>query len=404
MNAAEVKAKVCFLGGARYSKPLDAVTQKKFQALAGLAEMFVVGFSQDVRPRRFKQHARFYLLPKFPLSLLRYVATFVAGSALAVWVVVHHRVRVLVAQSPYEGFAAALAKRIAGFLGWRVAVIVESHGDFEDSLFLQRRIWFSGIYRMFMRRIATFALREADLLRSVSCSTREQLRQWAPSKPLVQFMTWTDLEAFWQAGEARTGATGCSILYAGVITPLKGIHHLIAAFARIADGFPETSLAVVGRWENAEYARRIAREVERLGLNGRVRFIGEIPHRQLARWMAGSLVLVLPSLSEGLARVVVEAMACGTPVIGSRVGGIPEVVEDGVTGFLVPPGDEDALADRLRWVLANPEASRAMGQQARAFASRFFSTEEYVKGYRRLFAMAEDVLQGRPPDHAPAPF
>ncbi|MGQ9663699.1 MAG: glycosyltransferase, partial [Kiritimatiellia bacterium] len=84
-----------------------------------------------------------------------------------------------------------------------------------------------------------------------------------------------------------------------------------------------------------------------------------------------------------------------TAVIGSRVGGIPEMVQDGVNGFLVPPGDEEALADRLRWVLTHPDEVRAMGERAREFARSFFSTEAYVEGYRRLLAMAEAARQGR---------
>jgi len=76
--------KVCFLGGARYSQPLDAASEKKWRLLSGLGEMFVIGFSQDIRPRRFTQHAHFYLLPKFPLPVFRYLAMFTIGPALAV--------------------------------------------------------------------------------------------------------------------------------------------------------------------------------------------------------------------------------------------------------------------------------------------------------------------------------
>ena len=112
--------------------------------------------------------------------------------------------------------------------------------------------------------------------------------------------------------------------------------------------------------------------------------------------MAEADVLVLPSVSEGLGRVVFEAMACGTPVIGSRVGGIAEMIEDGENGFLVPPGDVEVLAERLRWVLSNPQETCEMGRRARTFAKRFFSTEAYLDAYRRLFQKATEVLHGSP--------
>ena len=384
--------KVCFLGGARYSQPLDATSEKKWRLLSGLGEMFVIGFSPDIRPRRFTQHAHFYLLPKFPLPVFRYLAMFTIGPALAFWLILRHGVRVLVAQSPYEGFAAAIAKVLARLVGLQVVLIVENHGDFEVSLFLQRRVRCRSLYRWLMRRTARFALRRANLLRAISNSTRKQLETWSPGKTIVQFPTWTDIEAFLKAGESER-AREPVILYAGVLIPRKGIHHLIRAFARVVQEFPEARLEIVGRDENPEYAEELRREVARLGLNGRVSFVGEVSQVELANKMRRFCIFVLPSLSEGLGRVVVEAMATGTPVVGSRVGGIPEMVQDGLTGFLVPPGDEEALAERLRWVLKHPQEAEAMGRRAREFARSFFSSEAYLAGYKRLFEMAEEVLK-----------
>ena len=384
--------KVVFIGGARYSQPLDATSEKKWRLLSGLGEMFVIGFSQDIRPRRFTQHAHFYLLPKFPLPVFRYLAIFTIGPALAFWLILRHGVRILVAQSPYEGFAAAIAKVLACLVGLQVVLIVENHGDFEVSLFLQRRVRCRSLYRWLMRRTARFALRHANLLRAVSNSTRNQLETWSPGKTIVQFPAWTDVDAFLKAGESERTKESV-ILYAGVLIPRKGIHHLIRAFARVVQEFPEARLEIVGRDENPEYAEELRREVARLGLNGRVSFVGEVSQVELANKMRRFCIFVLPSLSEGLGRVVVEAMATGTPVVGSRVGGIPEMVQDGLTGFLVPPGDEEALAERLRWVLKHPQEAEAMGRRAREFARSFFSSEAYLAGYKRLFEMAEEVLK-----------
>jgi len=88
-------------------------------------------------------------------------------------------------------------------------------------------------------------------------------------------------------------------------------------------------------------------------------------------------------------------MATGVPVIATAVSGIPEIIQNEITGFLVPPGDEEALAERLRWVLKHPQEAKAMGHRAREFARSFFSPEAYLAGYRRLFEMAEEVLKSR---------
>jgi glycosyltransferase involved in cell wall biosynthesis len=386
--------KVCFIGGARYSQPLDRTSEKKWRLLSELGEMFVIGFSQDLRPRRFTQHAHFYLLPKFPLPVLRYLAMFTVGSVLVFWLILRHGVRILAAQSPYEGFAAAVAKVLARLVGFQVVLIVENHGDFEVSLFLQRQVRCQNLYRWLMRRTARFALQHADLLRAVSNSTRKQLEIWLPEKPIVKFPTWTDIEVFLKAGE-DDGVREPVVLYAGVLTPLKGVHHLLHAFAKVAQEFPEVRLEIVGRDENPEYAEELRQEVFRLRLNGRVSFVGEVPQVELANRMRRSRVFVLPTYSEGLPRVVFEAMATGVPVIATAVSGIPEIIQNEITGFLVPPGDEEALAERLRWVLKHPQEAKAMGHRAREFARSFFSPEVYLAGYRRLFEMAKEVLKSR---------
>lgn len=392
--------KIVFLGGARYSRPLDATSAKKYEALAQLGDVFVIAFSQDPKPRRFAEHAEFYLFPKWPLPVLRYLTMFIAGPWLTLWLIWRRKVRVLVAQSPYEGFAAAWAKIVARWLWCRVALVVENHGDFEESLFLQRWVWIPWLYRRLMQWVAHFALRHADLLRVVSNSTWEQLQRWAPGKSVVQFPTWTDIEIFLQAGANRPIDNAPTVLYAGVLIPRKGVHHLIQAFFRIANDFPDAKLIIVGRNENPTYGESLRSEVDRLDLDGRVQFVGEVSQTELARQMAQAQVCVLPTYSEGLPRVVFEAMAAGTPVIATPVSGIPDVIQDGVTGLLCSPGDEAMLAERLRWILAHPREARFMGKRAEEFARSFFSTGAYVNEYRRLFIMAENMLQGRRAEHA----
>jgi glycosyltransferase involved in cell wall biosynthesis len=388
----EVVIKACFIGSARYSQPLDTTSEKKFRALKPLGELFVIGFSQDLRPRRFTQHSRFYLLPKLPLPVLRYAEMFVLGPLLALWLIFRQGVRVLVAQSPYEGVAGALTKKVADWLGYNVALVVESHGDFEESLFIQRRIRLPRCYRFLMRRVAGFTLREANVLRAVSHSTGAQLERWVSAKPLMQFPAWTDIKIFLQAGLNNLNFPTQDILYAGVLTPLKGVHHLINAFASIAKDFPQARLILVGREENQRYVTALKDQVSRYGLGGRAEFVKEMPQADLAERMRSACVFVLPSTSEGLGRVVVEAMAAGTPVIGSDVGGIPEMVKNGVTGWLVPSEDEIMLADRLRWVLEHPHEAHDMGRYAHGFAESFFSTEAYVNGYRQIFEASQTML------------
>ncbi len=382
---------VCFFSSVQYSEPLDSTSAKKYRALKELGDVIVIGFSTTLRPRAFEQEARFYLLPWLPTPVLRYPFLYTVGSVLAVRAALRGDPSVLVAQSPYEGFAAALVRSAARLLGKRVALVVESHGDFEAAPFLQRRPSFPSAYRFLVRRLSRFSLNRSDALRAISAATRKQLEAWAPGKPIVQFPTWTDIQPFIEAGTTKKPKTHERVLlYVGVLTPLKAVDVLISAFAGIRDRPLDSRLVLIGRAEDPAYAKRLSEEARALGIASDVQFLGAMPQEDLASHMAGALALVLPSLSEGLGRVVFEAMACGTTVVASRVGGIVELVSDGRTGFLVPPGDVSALAEKLEWVLRHPEKARAMGEEAREFARQFFSAESYVSGYKRLLEQAAE--------------
>ena len=394
--------RICFLGGARFHQPLDVTDRKKFAALSSLGAILVIGVAQGLRPRVFTEHGHFYLLPQAPLRVLRYLEIWLGGALILAWLILRHDVRLIVAQGPYEGVAGAAIKKIAGWFGWRVFLVVEVHGDFAGSVFFERRIGFADLYRFLMKHAARFSFRQADVLRAISSSTQAQLRRWEPTKTIVQFPAWTDIDAFRMAAQASSERDGERILYAGVLTPLKGVHRLIDAFALIAGEFPRSRLLIVGRRQNQIYAEQLRQQVARLDLADRIEFMPAVAQGELALLMARSAVVVLPSLSEGLGRVLIEAMATATPVIGTNIGGIPDLIDNGVNGFLVPPDDAPAVAQRLRRIFTTPRRARAMGQAGQTFASKFFSAEIYLNGYRKIFQQARGGGEAR--QHAIANF
>jgi glycosyltransferase involved in cell wall biosynthesis len=102
---------VCFIGGARYSSPLDATSEKKLRLLKALGELFVIGFSKNLRPRQCNEHAHFYLMPNLPIPLLRYVEVFVLGPLIIFWVIVRHGVQVLVNKAPTKVWLVSWPRR-----------------------------------------------------------------------------------------------------------------------------------------------------------------------------------------------------------------------------------------------------------------------------------------------------
>jgi glycosyltransferase involved in cell wall biosynthesis len=155
-----------------------------------------------------------------------------------------------------------------------------------------------------------------------------------------------------------------ALAFAGRLTAAKSLGVLLEAVARV----PEVSLVVAGDGEEREDA---AARAAALGLDGRVRFAGALPREQVLSLLAAADAVVLASAWENFPHVLVEALALGTPAIATRVGGVPEIVEDGVSGLLVPPGDPEALADAVRRFLADPELQARLREGARAAGERY---------------------------------
>ena len=163
---------------------------------------------------------------------------------------------------------------------------------------------------------------------------------------------------------------------------VKRVSALIRAFAALAHEHPHADLLIAGEGPDGEKLRKLAAELA----PGRVRFLG---------WKSGAGALaplynvaecmVLPSLSEGFPAVVGEAMACGTPVLASRVGGVTELVIEGQTGWLIPPGDDEALLARLSFILAHPGVVASTRPQARAMAERRVSTAAVAPALKDCF-------------------
>lgn len=145
---------------------------------------------------------------------------------------------------------------------------------------------------------------------------------------------------------------GPELLFVGDLTGDKGIRELLEALDELARRGLAVRLQVAGE---GPLARELEQRAARPGDVPRVRRLGSLPASELARWYRGVDLLVLPSRAEGTPLVVMEALSSGLPVVASRVGGIPDLVDDGRTGLLVPPGDSRALARALEEVLADPE-------------------------------------------------
>jgi glycosyltransferase involved in cell wall biosynthesis len=180
------------------------------------------------------------------------------------------------------------------------------------------------------------------------------------------------------------GANGAPVVGSvGCLAARKDYPNLLDALALLEQRGRKFHAVLVGEGKERE---ALERQVERLGLGGRVRFLGERP--DVERLLPGMDVFVLPSREEGIPNALLEAMAAGRPAVATAVGGTPEVMRDGETGWLVPPRDSAALAEALEAALRDPaEASRRGAAAQRAVRERM-SIESMVEHHQRFYAAA----------------
>jgi glycogen(starch) synthase len=172
------------------------------------------------------------------------------------------------------------------------------------------------------------------------------------------------------------------VVFVGRLAPQKGVRTLVTA-ARLLEN-PYAQILLVG---DGPERVDLERESRRPGGGNRVHFLGFVQHEHIPAVLAHADLLVLPSIYEELGTVLLEAMWLGLPIVASKSGGIPEVVTDGVSGLLVPPGDSEALARAIDRVLSSPDLARQLGEAARKRAKDYdweMLAERVLEVYRDL--------------------
>jgi glycosyltransferase involved in cell wall biosynthesis len=366
--------RVLFVGRTRYAAPLALTHARKFEALGERLDYRVLGSAS----RAGQMVPRFRLLSPIsprPLDgLLFYLRLPISiASELRSF-----RPDAVIAQSPYEGLAALIGRRLAKA---DAKLIVEIHGDWHTATRLygsQAR----AVVAPLADRLAAVSVRRADAVRTVSPFTAGLVRDLGV-EPAAIFHTYTEIAAFLEH-EPTPLPPDRRALFVGVLERYKNVEGLAAAWRLAAPRLPGVVLDLVGNGTQTEIAEQLVAD-----LPAQTTWRQRLAPAEVAAALDAAWCLVLPSFSEGLPRVAIESLARGRPVVGSRAGGIPDAVEDGSNGLLVPPGDAGALAEALVRFFTEEGLAERLAAGARPSAERLLtSPAEYAE---RVTAMVEQT-------------
>jgi glycosyltransferase involved in cell wall biosynthesis len=255
---------------------------------------------------------------------------------------------------------------------------------------------FSGDVAAFQRPLPGLAIRYLKLVRGTMLSRAERLvipsrflaeiaRGWGlaaeriavvpnPAPAVGQLASRDELRR-------RLGVDGATFVFAGRLVPAKQLSLAIGALRHVA----AARLVVIG---DGPERQRLHEIVARAGLEGRVVLKGALPRSEAIEWLRAADAALLSSAWENFPHAAVEAIAAGTPVVATAVGGVPEVIETGVNGILVPPGDERALADAMRSVTTDAKLAARLRRGAEATSERYGAEQAYEAIERVLLAVA----------------
>jgi glycosyltransferase involved in cell wall biosynthesis len=252
---------------------------------------------------------------------------------------------------------------VAGLLaskGFGSGCVCTSHG------FSPPRWYSKGVWRNFMRG----TLRRYGAIISISKFVERRLSRFFGADPPNLFTVYDGVDG--ELFNPTIDSTGLRdrlglknkrvVLYVGRMTEEKGVHHLLRAFSMASSQASDLALVYCGKGTMDLPLRTMVSE---LGLEGKVLFAGSVPHGELPPYYSMCDVLAVPSTYENLGLTPLEAMSCARPVVASDTGGLPEIVEDGKTGLLVPPGDPMALSKGILTLTQDEDLAKKLGSEGR---------------------------------------
>jgi glycosyltransferase involved in cell wall biosynthesis len=350
--------RVLLVGRRRYILPLDESEARKFRALRDVMALRVLGSGA-------RSDETFRLVKPFPVRRLDGLAFHLALPFRVAREIRDYDPDVVLVQGAHETAAALVGRFLSRR---RPRVVLDLHGDWRTAT----RLYGSRARRVLSPlgdRLAAWAVRHADGVRTVSEFTTRLVREQGV-EPRATFAAFMDLDPFLTPPLPLPASPGA--LFVGALELYKGVDVLAAAWPKVGAG----RLRVIGKGPRADVIARLGVRQDR-----------DLRPDEIATALDEATCLVLPSRGEGMGRVVVEALLRGRPVVGTRGGGIEDLVHDGENGLLVPPGDAQALAAALRRVLTDRVLAERLAAAARPSVEPWVVTpEEYA---RRLGALLD---------------
>lgn len=369
------------------------VWQRQSKYAEDLKHLFLIIYSPKNRAAYRKFHGADKVTVVATDSLNR--GTFILDALIKGWKICKkNNIDVLTAQDPFT----------TGLVGWllkvcfKIPLNVQIHTDFFDNQY-----WIQGrlVNRLF-NRLGKFVVRHADTIRAVGHYQKDKLINiGVDGKKVYVIPVNADLKKFANntTPEIRSenvqklglGKFSKIIVATGRLKQEKDFPVLIRAMKKVCSAHPTAGLCILGEGSERD---KITNEIQKLGLVDNVILPGAVSHEAVAQYLAVCDVYVMCSVFEGLPIALAEACASGKPVVSTAFAAAPELVVEGKTGFCVPIKGIDEMADRINYLLDNPEKAKTMGFAGRKYVLEMFNEEHNIRGVVKMWQETGRAFNG----------
>ena len=370
---------VLFIAPTTYQLPLTENLKKKFITLSEVCNVSVLAFANS-KTFLNETYGNFYLNKKIKNRLINYFRIIQISIFTTHKIIKKENIDIVCFQDPVSSFFSILFLKVRRA---EVKIVVETHGDFIETLSLEKNLVLPRLYKKLFYIMAKYSIGKSNIIRAVSSSTEQQVLDIDSSKSVVRFPAWIDFKDFQNIEPKPLSKDKFNILFIGSVTDRKKPHMIIEAIQRIND--KSYHLSIIGPAPNEKYFKELKDLIDKSDLQNQVSLIGPVDRESVKDYYSTSNLMILPSISEGLARVIFESQVAMCPVLVTDAPGMSDIVIDGQTGYVFESNNLDSLSLKIEYIKNNYDEASLVAKNAKGFILSNYSEDNFKFSFKKLF-------------------
>ena len=370
---------VLFIAPTTYQLPLTENLKKKFITLSEVCNVSVLAFANS-KTFLNETYGNFYLNKKIKNRLINYFRIIQISIFTTHKIIKKENIDIVCFQDPVSSFFSILFLKVRRA---EVKIVVETHGDFIETLSLEKNLVLPRLYKKLFYIMAKYSIGKSNIIRAVSSSTEQQVLDIDSSKSVVRFPAWIDFKDFQNIEPKPLSKDKFNILFIGSVTDRKKPHMIIEAIQRIND--KSYHLSIVGPAPNEKYFKELKDLIDKSDLQNQVSLIGPVDRESVKDYYSTSNLMILPSISEGLARGIFESQVAMCPVLVTDAPGMSDIVIDGQTGYVFESNNLNSLSLKIEYIKNNYDEASLVAKNAKGFILSNYSEDNFKFSFKKLF-------------------